>query len=200
MYKILLDKAFEPYLARIKLWVCKGLLEDKFDDFMIITNSEYTKENLSEHYLDLYWDKKFLLIKETIPEFINVVADKILFIGKALNVLLECGNIVYCPYENEYDDFKNQSLFDVEVSNNFQSLINKTYEWSNSTLMNLFFKEENIVSIIKSMKKFYLMECGDFYTHLIDLADEMLLQSKNTYSFEKLVSFVSLLNFIRSIV
>ena len=167
--------------------VQKPYLKDKFDDFMIITNSEYSKENLSEHYLDFYWEKKFVLNKDNIPEFMNNTADKILFIGKALNVLLECGNIVYCPYEHEYDYFRNQSLFDIEVYNNFQLLINKTYEWSNSTIMNLFFKEQNIVSIIKSLKKFYLMECGDFYTHLIDLADEMLLQPKNTISFEKLV-------------
>jgi len=191
MYKLLLDKAFEPYLVRIRLWVCKGLLEDKYDDFMIVSNSEYSKENLAEHYLDFYWDKKFLLNKENVPEFINIVADKILFIGKALNVLLESGNIVYCPYEAEFEVFKNQSLFDVEVSNNFQHLIDKTYEWTNSTLITLFFKEENIVSIIKSMKKFYLMECGDFFTHMIDLADELLLQPKNTISFEKLVKYLS---------
>jgi len=88
------------------------------------------------------------------------------------------------------------SIFEVEVLILFQNLINKIFDWTNSTLKEVLFVEKNLESIFKSVKKFYFMECGDFYTHLIDLSDDMLLLEKNKINFEKLENLIE--NALRS--
>ena len=66
LYKKLIDKAFKPIMGIIKIWVCKGLLEDQFNEFFVYKNKEYTIENLKELYYDFYWDKKFLIEKRNV--------------------------------------------------------------------------------------------------------------------------------------
>lgn len=228
LYKFLLDKSVEPYCETLKLWTCRGLLDDKFEEFMVLSNKNFTKENLKDYYYDLFWDKKFILNSVNIPEFFSSFADKVFFIGKSLNILRECEKIVECPYEQEFSKFiystdngannfmkisdqsgnnnvieannenviRYDSIFDVEVIVNFQNLITKIFDWTNSTLKSVLFKEKNLEILFKSIKKFYFMECGDFYTHLIDLADEMLLMEKNKINFEKFENHIE--NALRS--
>jgi gamma-tubulin complex component 2 len=198
LFKVLLDKAIEPYFEMLKLWVCKGFLNDRFGEFMVLWNKNYTVEILGEYYYDLFWEKKFVMSNNNTPEFFNNFAEKVFFIGKTLNILRECNKVVNCPYEKEFESFlnKNNSIFESDILINFQNLINKIYEWANITLKNLLFKEENLNSIFKSIKKFYFMECGDFYTHLLDCSDELLLIERNKIKFEKFENLID--NAIRS--
>jgi gamma-tubulin complex component 2 len=198
LFKCLLDKAIEPYFEMLKLWVCKGFLNDRFGEFMVLSNKNYTNEILGDFFYDLFWEKKFIISNNNTPEFFNNFADKVFFIGKTLNILRECNKVVNCPYEKEFESFinKNNSIFESDILINFQNLINKIYEWANITLKNLLFKEENLISIFKSIKKFYFMECGDFYTHLLDCSDELLLQERNKIKFEKFENLID--NAIRS--
>jgi gamma-tubulin complex component 2 len=230
IYKFLLDKSIEPYLEMMKMWVCRGILNDVFQEFMVWTSKDYNLESMKEFYYDLYWDKKFLISQLNIIEFFQKarLVDKIFFIGKSLNILRECGKIIQSPYEEEFDIFircnlnklklyeehalKNEininkrlyedkdemklidqeysSIFETECLNKFEILINKIYEWTNSTMKSLLFTECNLESIFKTVKKFFFMECGDFFTHLIDLSDEMFLQAKNKINFEKLENII----------
>jgi gamma-tubulin complex component 2 len=198
LYKFLLDKSIQPYFEMLKLWVCKGFFNDNFNEFMVISNQNYTKDTLGEYYYDLFWEKKFIINKENIPEFLGNFADKIFFIGKTLNILRECNKIVNCPYEKEFESFmnNNNSIFEADILINFQNLIGKIYEWANITLKNLLFKEENLLSILKSIKKFFFMECGDFYTHFIDVTDELLQLGKTEIMFDKFENIID--NAIRS--
>jgi gamma-tubulin complex component 2 len=198
LFKCLLDKAIEPYFEMLKLWVCKGFLNDQFDEFMVLSNKNYTPELLGDYYHDLFWEKKFIISNSNTPEFFNNFSEKVFFIGKTLNILRECNKVINCPYEKEFESFlnKNNSIFESDVLINFQNLINKIYEWANITLKNLLFKEENLNSIFKSIKKFYFMECGDFYNHLLDCTDELLLLERNKIKFEKFENLIE--NAIRS--
>jgi gamma-tubulin complex component 2 len=198
LFRCLLDKAIEPYFEMLKLWVCKGFLNDQFDEFMVLSNKNYSIEILGDYFHDLFWEKKFIISNNNTPEFFNNFAEKVFFIGKTLNILRECNKVVNCPYEKEFESFlnKNNSIFESDILINFQNLINKIYEWANITLKNLLFKEENILSIFKSIKKFYFMECGDFYTHLLDCSDELLLLERNKIKFEKFENLID--NAIRS--
>jgi gamma-tubulin complex component 2 len=221
LYKFLLDKSIEPYFEMMKFWTCRGLLDDKFEEFMILSNKNFTIENLGEYYHDLFWEKKFILNEINIPEFFSNIAEKIFFIGKSLNILRECEKIIECPFEEEFHNFlnvergvknsqidpnneninlpqnsvlsKNQdeknspsgSIFEAQNLVKFQNLISKIFDWTNETLKSVLFKENHIEMIFKSIKKFYFMECGDFYNHLIDLGDEMLLMERNKINFDK---------------
>ena len=108
IYKYLLNKSFMPFFDMIKLWVCHGILENEHDyqEFMIFSPKSYIKEKLNDYYHDLFWETKFILNKINIPIFLENIAPKILFIGKSYNIIKECGKNIKCPYENEFESFR----------------------------------------------------------------------------------------------
>ena len=97
---------------------------------------------------------------------------KLLF--QNLNIIKECGKIIYCPYEAEFEKLIDLSIFETENFNNFTNLINNIYEWSNLTLMNLIFEQENVIKLFSSIKKVFFMESGDFYNSFINSASKLL--------------------------
>ena len=108
IYKYLLNKSFMPFFNMIKLWVCHGILENEHDyqEFMIFSPKSYIKEKLNDYYHDLFWETKFILNSINIPTFLENIAPKILFIGKSYNIIKECGKNIKCPYENEFESFR----------------------------------------------------------------------------------------------
>ena len=108
IYKYLLNKSFLPFFDMIKLWVCHGFLENEHDyqEFMIFSPKSYIKEKLNDYYHDLFWETKFILSNINIPTFLSNIAPKILFIGKSYNIIKECGKNIKCPYELEFESFR----------------------------------------------------------------------------------------------
>jgi len=108
IYKYLLNKSFMPFFNMIKLWVCHGILENEpdYQEFMIFSPKSYIKEKLNDYYHDLFWETKFILNSINIPTFLENIAPKILFIGKSYNIIKECGKNIKCPYENEFESFR----------------------------------------------------------------------------------------------
>jgi len=108
IYKYLLNKSFTPFFDMIKLWVCHGILENEHDyqEFMIFSPKSYIKEKLNDYYHDLFWETKFILNNINVPTFLENIAPKILFIGKSYNIIKECGKNIKCPYENEFESFR----------------------------------------------------------------------------------------------
>ena len=221
IYKYLLNKSFLPFFYMIKLWVFHGILENEhnYQEFMIFSPKSYIKEKLNDYYYDLFWETKFILSTHNIPIFLENMAQKILFIGKSYNIIKECGKNIKCPYELEFESFRdfiqesiydtntminnnfdiyksdgiielsinntnynnikinkillnnrtNQMIFETERIIQFENLIDKIYQWINETLKKVLFTEKDLILMIHSFKKFYLMEAGDFYNDFIEL-------------------------------
>ena len=241
MYKFLLKKSFSSFFDMLKLWVCHGILENEHDyqEFMIFSPKSYIKEKLKDYFHDLFWENKYTLSQINIPQFLSNIANKILFIGKSYDIIKECGKNVKCPYENEFESFRdmcndennddinniinnnfniyksnnnivnfnglnnnnnnslvntnqnpstlNQMIFETERTIEFEKLIDKIYKWINDTLKNVLFNEKDLISMIHSFKKYFLMEKGDFYNDFIELNFDLFnlslssLNSTNNY-------------------
>ena len=213
IYKYLLNKSFMPFFDMIKLWVCHGFLENEhdFQEFMIFSPKSYIKEKLNDYYHELFWETKFILSEINIPTFLQKIATKILFIGKSYNIIKECRKNIKCPYETEFEMFRdkenededsindiiknnfniykkndivdfngnnnmnnlykktNQMIFETEKIIDFENLIDKIYSWINNTLKNILFAEKDLILMIQSFKKYFLMEAGDFYNNFIEM-------------------------------
>ena len=214
IYKYLLNKSFMPFFDMIKMWVCHGFLENEhdFQEFMIFSPKSYIKEKLNDYYHDLFWETKFILSNMNVPTFLANIAPKILFIGKSYNIIKECGKNIKCPYELEFESFRdydkdkdvdesiddiiknnfniyrkneivdfngnnniydnnssNQMIFETERVIEFENLIDRIYQWINSTLKNVLFNEKDLILMIYSFKKYFLMEAGDFYNDFIEM-------------------------------
>ena len=222
IFKYLLNKSFTPFFDMMKLWVCHGFLENEHDyqEFMIFSPKSYIKEKLNDYYHDLFWETKFILSEINIPTFLSSIAPKILFIGKSYNIIKECGKNIKCPYEAEFQSFRdcekeeeknindiikqnfninrkngiddynvnnnnylykksNQMIFETERIIEFENLIERIYQWINATLKNVLFNEKDLILMINSFKKYFLMEAGDFYNDLIEINLDLFDKSLN---------------------
>ena len=126
IYKYLLNKSFLPFFDMIKLWVCHGFLENEHDyqEFMILSPKSYIKEKLNDYYHDLFWETKFILSDKNTPTFLSNIANKILFIGKSYNIIKECGKNIKCPYEMEFEDFRD---IEKDEDNNINEIIKNNF-------------------------------------------------------------------------
>ena len=73
----------------------------------------------------------------------------------------------------------NQMIFETERIIEFENLIDKIYQWINDTLKNILFNEKDLILMIESFKKYYLMEAGDFYNDFIELNLDLLNKGLN---------------------
>ena len=73
----------------------------------------------------------------------------------------------------------NQMIFETERIIEFENLINKIYQWINGTLKNILFDEKDLLLMIQSFKKYFLMEAGDFYNNFIEMNLDLFNKNLN---------------------
>jgi gamma-tubulin complex component 2 len=160
----------KPYLDMITGWIQKGVLKDDHNEFMINAREELGKEKLQNVYNDSYWEQHYSIVRERIPRFLEPFAEKILNTGKYLNVIRECGISVQTPpgvNELKYNMGPNCVRL-------FEAPIDHCYKFAAKILVDLLMKEHDLISRLKSMKRFFLLDQGDFLIQFIDLADDEL--------------------------
>lgn len=193
LFTFLLEKASVPYLNILSKWIYYGEIEDPYEEFLIKERKELSKENLHKDFNDKYWDQRFEFREAQIPLFLQKLTAKVLFTGKYLNVIRECGRTVHCPYSEELDPKKNTSLLsNIGNQREFLEPIEHAYDWASNQLLNLILNEQQLVNRIKSIKHYFFLDHGDFFVHFMDSAQEELEKHTNSVSREKLESLLEL--------
>jgi gamma-tubulin complex component 2 len=90
LYSYLLSEAFQTYDAILNEWICHGILNDPYKEFMIQEKPSVSKERLKYDFNDAYWEQRYYLQNDAVPSFLEPYKEKILNTGKYLNVLREC--------------------------------------------------------------------------------------------------------------
>ena len=57
---------------------------------MVSESQSITKEHLRKDLNDIYWEQRFTVKEDCIPQFLQPFKEKILLSGKYLNVIKEC--------------------------------------------------------------------------------------------------------------
>uniref|UniRef100_A0A8C1NNC5 Gamma-tubulin complex component n=1 Tax=Cyprinus carpio TaxID=7962 RepID=A0A8C1NNC5_CYPCA len=134
-------------------------------EFMV-EEHELQKEKIQEDYNDKYWDQRYTIVQHRIPSFLQKMADKILNTGKYLNVVRECGCDVTCPDAKEV-------LYTLK-ERAYVEQIEKAYYYASKVLLDFLMEEKELVSRLRSIKHYFLMDKGDFFVHFMDLTEEEL--------------------------
>ncbi|XP_051959135.1 gamma-tubulin complex component 2-like isoform X3 [Xyrauchen texanus] len=178
-----------PYFEILEKWIYRGIIKDpyrsipefelrlqtecrigigistKSSEFMV-EEHELQKEKIQEDYNDKYWDQRYTIIQHRIPAFLQKMADKILNTGKYLNVVRECGRDVTCPEAKEV-------LYTLK-ERAYVEQIEKAYYYASKVLLDFLMEEKELVSRLRSIKHYFLMDKGDFFVHFMDLTEEEL--------------------------
>ncbi|XP_016336614.1 gamma-tubulin complex component 2-like [Sinocyclocheilus anshuiensis] len=154
-----------PYYEILEKWIYRGIIKDPYSEFMV-EEQELQKEKIQEDYNDKYWDQRYTIVQHRIPSFLKKMADKILNTGKYLNVVRECGRDVTCPDAKEV-------LYTLK-ERAYVEQIEKAYYYASKVLLDFLMEEKELVSRLRSIKHYFLMDKGDFFVHFMDLTEEEL--------------------------
>lgn len=115
------------------------------------------------------WDHKYEIIPQNIPKFLCKVSDKILRAGKYLNVIRECGKPI------AFDD--SDTLKFKHSEGNYIKVIESAYNFTSSALLSLILKENDLIGRLLSLKRYFLLQQGDFIAQFMDASEAELLKN-----------------------
>ncbi|XP_058828888.1 gamma-tubulin complex component 2 homolog isoform X1 [Topomyia yanbarensis] len=160
----LLEVASVPYMEMLQLWILDGVIHDTRREFLI----EHSAMDLNENELMDYWEKQYTVRLDKVPCFLNKYADVILRTGKYLNVIRECGSSA---------DYQQQSIITLKYTHSDQTYIaaiENAYNFASSSLLNLIMNKYNLIGRLHSVKRYFLLQQGDFISQFMDACEEDL--------------------------
>ncbi|RLN23766.1 gamma-tubulin complex component 2 [Panicum miliaceum] len=178
------EYASAAYLRMLERWVYEGVIDDPYGEFFIAENKSLQKESLTQDYDAKYWQQRYSL-KEGIPSFLTNVAAMILTTGKYLNVMRECGHNVQVSLENS-------KLMSFGSNHQYLECIKSAYDFASGELLTLMKDKYDLIGKLRSLKRYLLLDQGDFLVHFMDIAREELTKKPEEISAEKLQSLLDI--------
>lgn len=162
-----------PYINMLRLWMLKGAIIDSQDEFMVKDNREtMNRENsvlqMGEYSAE-YWEKRYTLRRDKTPKFLEPLSDCILRTGKYLNVIRQCAK------HTDVND--NELIFNPDNLTTLTQFVQNSYKVASETLLKVLIKDNDLMGHLMSIKKYLLLEAGDFINQFMDASDREL--SKN---------------------
>ncbi|XP_054975365.1 gamma-tubulin complex component 2 [Sorex araneus] len=154
-----------PYFEILEKWIYRGIIDDPYSEFMV-EEHELQKEKIQEDYNDKYWEQRYTVVQRHIPSFLQKMAGKVLSTGKYLNVVRECGRDVTCPAAKEVVYTLKERAYVEQIETAFS--------YASQVLLGFLLQEQELVAHLRSIKRYFLMDQGDFFVHFMDLTEEEL--------------------------
>lgn len=168
----LTQKAAEPYMEILSLWVFKGIIQDSKNEFFVEDNhNDFQHLDKNEAYSE-FWDKRYVLKADKIPRFLEKQANIILRTGKYLNVVRDCGKRL--SFNHHSDTVLKFSHTDDQ---HYINHINDAYVYSSKALMELIMDDHDLMGHLLSVKRYFLLQQGDFIVQFMDACEHELMQS-----------------------
>jgi gamma-tubulin complex component 2 len=190
LLSFVLQESAAPYLGMLHTWIHQGIVQDPYGEFMI----EERPNRL--HYDDSYWEKRYVKRDKHVASFLadRDLVDKILNTGKYLTVLRECvetkprpallradGDALPAPSSAETPPSARRPppppAAALTYSSNtrvYAQLVQEAYASSSQRVLELLVEEKQLLQRLRSIKRFFLLEQGDWLVHFLDLAHDEL--------------------------
>jgi len=101
----------------------------------------------------------------------KTMAQKILVTGKYLNVILECGETI----ENDVVDIPFVSTTEEGEGGkrvNYDRIVSDAFEFASEKLLHLMMGPYALLDRLRSIKRYFLLDQGDFFVQFLDVAEE----------------------------
>ena len=182
--QFLTELAAKPFFETLSKWLYRGVIVDPGKDFFVEDHEVVEKNCLPIEYNDDYWEKRYCLRHDKMPSFLSRYADTILRTGKYLNVIQQCdktakwADILHLGYLRNAD--------------HYQPVFVAAHQFASTTLLRLLLDDRDLIGHLKSVKKYFLMEQGDFINQFLDLCEPELSQAVDEVEPARLESLVEL--------
>lgn len=156
-----------PYMEILHKWILRGMIIDPYHEFMVQDNELIRREVVPENYSADYWEKRYTVRHEHIPEFLEKYADMILCTGKYLNVIRQCGKRITSPLVQTKIKF-------LAADENYLGIIESSYRFASQTLLEVLLQENDLMGHLQSVKRYFLLYQGDFIMQFMDASEQEL--------------------------
>ncbi|GAB0088030.1 Gamma-tubulin complex component [Sergentomyia squamirostris] len=179
----LTQKAAVPYMEALQAWIYKGVVSDPHSEFLI-EDTEVVPKGYQDDYTMNYWEVRYIVRRERIPRFLENLSDIILRTGKYLNVIRQCGKNITPP--------RSEPLVYSHSNQNHVPLINDACNFASRTLLDVLMKENDLMGHLQSMKKYFLLQQGDFIMQFMDACEQELAKKIHAVQPVKLENLLGL--------
>lgn len=208
----LLEKASVPYFEMLRRWLQDGSLKDPFGEFMVEESGRMKRQDfcysIGDGSVD-QWPTWYSLRNEHVLNGMQADGDDpsknlalmILTTGKYWNATMLC----------EHRDTRAAQLQRSEritprskKTNELCSLVygistseisrcvEREYEMASKTFLNILMRDYHAVDVLAFMKRYFLLDQGDFFVHFLDMAEEELLQEMSDVSRGRVQNWMAL--------
>jgi gamma-tubulin complex component 2 len=163
---ILLDNASVPYMDMLRKWLECGVLSDPSGEFMIEFHSTKT------------WDEKYTIRTEhVLAGFFStkVTVERVLATGRFWNALLECHDTETRLEEDAELPAQTVLRYTTNAAR-VSSFVQTMYHRASRSLVRLLLEDCNLLGSLRLMKRYFLLDQGDFFVHFLDAAEDELLK------------------------
>lgn len=136
---------------------------------MIKDNEVEGLAEIDDVYSDQYWSKRYSICRDRLPLFLSTMSEQILRTGKYLNVIRQCNSKMNTEYHIE-----NKLRFSAMNHRSHQSFIENAYHFASNKLLSLLVNEKDLTGHLMSIKRYFLLQQGDFINQFMDAAEEEL--------------------------
>ena len=179
----LLHRASEPFLRMLSLWLFRGELDDPYAEFLIEEDQSLSREALAQDFNAQYWENRYTLRSSMIPRMLESMAGKALTAGKYLNVVRGLGararGLELPPLPVIQMDLSG------DQSKTFAA-IESAYAFSSRALLQILEDSYGLYVHLRSLRRFFLLENGDFFVQLMDSASEELRKDMREVSLTRM--------------
>lgn len=206
LYSRLLDDSSRPFFDMLDTWLFSGELSDPYKEFMIAENSNMSREALVQDFNAQYWEEHWALREKHVPSALRPHVGRALTAGKYLNVVRGClaaggedGGVRESPealFLPVVDDALRTECrrmrLDADGSSGVPRLIDAAYALSSRALLRLLEERHGLASHLATLRRFFLLEHGDFFIQFMDIAETELRRDVKEISLPRIQGLLQL--------
>lgn len=219
--EFIIGRAAAPVLDILHVWVQRGVVDDPYGEFFIKENHRYRRGALREDTASVkFWELRYTVNRDNLPEFLAPFVENVLRAGKYLNVLRECGvdtavaiaeanlaedglraaaaaeSPTYVAYEGNDQSSRlhlsGKVLLGPKAARMIAAVVDRSFAASSRALMSYLRDDISLMGRLRSMRRYFLLEQGDFLVHFFDAAAPELAKKRSDVSLSKLGSLLEL--------
>jgi gamma-tubulin complex component 2 len=141
---------------------------------MVQENTSFQRDALKDDFNARFWEGRYTLRRSQVPKIFRQHADKILAAGKYLNILRDCS--IDVEEAHTLLPRKRQLFLGMNGDMELMRIIEEAHLCSSRLLLRILMDRHGLIAHITSLRRFMLLEHGDFFVQFMDIAEGELRQ------------------------
>jgi gamma-tubulin complex component 2 len=170
LLKRLLSKASVPWMWMLSRWLVSGDIVDHCGEFMIATKTSTRSKVNGDNWNSVFSVKAVHVFRGAIAS--KVLEAQVLTTGKYWNAVRQCERISAKDSQDESE--VSQILLYTGDPSSLSTYVESAHKRASSDLLQLLLGEFHVESSLLTVKRYFLLDQGDFLIHFMDTAESEL--------------------------